>query len=81
MFTASVPNVTSVYPRRVAEVDSSDECDAHIPHLIGEPVWTYRVLSTHEKYSDIQGVYKLIVQFQKLTRNLFLTLHGHNVHR
>jgi hypothetical protein len=22
-----------------------------------------------------------MVQFQKLTRNLFLTLHGHNVHR
>ena len=29
----------------------------------------------------IQGVYKFMVQFQKLTRNLFLTLHGHNVHR
>ena len=29
----------------------------------------------------IQCVYKWMVQFQKLTRNLFLTLHGHNVHR
>ena len=29
----------------------------------------------------IQGVYKRMVQFQKLTRNLFLTLHGHNVQR
>ena len=29
----------------------------------------------------IQGVYKLMVQFQKLTRNLFLTVHWHNVHR
>ena len=29
----------------------------------------------------IQGVYKGMVQFQKLTRNLFLTLHGQNVHR
>ena len=29
----------------------------------------------------IQGIHKRMVQFQKLTRNLFLTLHGHNVHR
>ena len=29
----------------------------------------------------IQYVYKWMLQFQKLTRNLFLTLHGHNVHR
>jgi len=29
----------------------------------------------------IQGIHKRIVRFQKLTRNLFLTLHGHNVHR
>ena len=29
----------------------------------------------------VQCVYKWMVQFQKLTRNLFLTLQGHNVHR
>ena len=29
----------------------------------------------------IQGIHKRLVQFQKLTRNLFLTLHGHNLHR
>ena len=29
----------------------------------------------------IQGVYKRMAQFQKLTSNLFLTLHGQNVHR
>jgi len=28
----------------------------------------------------IQGIHKRMVRFQKLTRNLFLTLHGHNVH-
>jgi hypothetical protein len=28
----------------------------------------------------IQGAYKTMVQFQKLTRNLFLTLYGQNVH-
>jgi len=28
----------------------------------------------------IQGIHKRMVRFQKLT-NLFLTLHGHNVHR
>ena len=30
---------------------------------------------------DIQGVYKRMVPFQKLIRNLFLNLHGHNLHR
>ena len=30
---------------------------------------------------NIQGIHKRIVRFQKLTRNLFLTLHGHKVHR
>jgi hypothetical protein len=30
---------------------------------------------------SIQSVQKRMVQFQNLTRNLFLTLHGHNVHR
>ena len=29
----------------------------------------------------IQGIHKRMVRFQKLTRSLFLTLHGHNVHR
>ena len=29
----------------------------------------------------IQGIHNRMVRFQKLTRNLFLTLHGHNVHR
>jgi len=28
-----------------------------------------------------QGIHKRIVRFQKLTRNVFLTLHGHNLHR
>ena len=27
------------------------------------------------------NIHKRMVRFQKLTRNLFLTLHGHNVHR
>jgi len=30
---------------------------------------------------DIQGTHKRMVRFQKLTRNLFLILHGHNEHR
>jgi len=30
---------------------------------------------------SIQGIHKRMVRFQKLTTNLFLTLHGHNVHR
>jgi hypothetical protein len=32
-------------------------------------------------HTIIQCVHKRLVQFQKLTRNLFLTLHGHNAHR
>ena len=32
-------------------------------------------------YTYIQGIHKRMVRFQKLTRNLFLTLHGHNVQR
>ena len=32
-------------------------------------------------YIYVQGVYKRMVRFQKVTRNLFLTLHGHNLHR
>ena len=30
---------------------------------------------------SIQGIHKKMVRFQKLIRNLFLNLHGHNVHR
>ena len=29
----------------------------------------------------IQDIHKRMVQFRKLAKNLFLTLHGHNVHR
>ena len=36
---------------------------------------------TYKTVQIVQGVYKRMVQFQKLTRNLFLTLHGQNVHR
>jgi hypothetical protein len=28
-----------------------------------------------------KDIHKRMVRIQKLTRNLFLTLHGHNVHR
>ena len=31
--------------------------------------------------ANIQGIHKRMVRFQKLTRNLFLILHWHNVHR
>jgi len=33
------------------------------------------------KFCEVQGIHKRIVRFQKLTRNSFLNLHGHNVHR
>ena len=31
-------------------------------------------------WTHIQGIHKIMAQFQKLTRNLFLTLHWHNLH-
>jgi len=33
------------------------------------------------QFHQIQGTHKRMVRFKKLPRNLFLTLHGHNVHR
>ena len=30
---------------------------------------------------NIQGIHKRMVRFQKVTRNLFITLHGHNIQR
>ena len=50
-------------------------------------VFRHWKLNVHIKFLNwvqccyIQGVHKRMVRFQKLTRNLFLTLHGHNVHR
>ena len=40
--------------------------------------WRYRKLKKRLLGANavVQGVYKWMVQFQKLTRNLFLTLHG-----
>ena len=35
----------------------------------------------HLTLFKVEGIHKRMVRFQKLTRNLFLTLHGHNVHR
>jgi len=40
-----------------------------------------RKLWIHGMYVYKQSVHKWMVQFQKLTRNLFLTLHGQTVHR
>ena len=41
--------------------------------------YLHNIVLRHD--AEIQGIHKRMVQFQKLTRNLFLTLHGHNVHR
>ena len=40
----------------------------------------YIYIHTHT-YTYIQGIHKRIARVQKLTRNSFITLHGHNVHR
>jgi hypothetical protein len=44
-------------------------------------VHSFVILFGQTVYKKIQEIHKRMVQFQKLTRNLFLTLHGHNVHR
>ena len=36
---------------------------------------------TEKAQQNIQGIHKRTVMFQTLTRNLFLTLHRHNIHR
>ena len=41
----------------------------------------YWLISSDTLSIHIQGVYKWMVHFQKITRNVFLTLHGQNVHR
>jgi hypothetical protein len=46
-------------------------CDVLLPPGVNPPAF---------KYAYIQGVHKGMVQFQNLTINLFLNLHGHNVH-
>ena len=40
-----------------------------------------RVILCEKCHIRIQGFYKRMAQFQKLTRNLFLTLNGQNVYR
>ena len=40
-----------------------------------------QTLICFKKDMDVQGVYKGMVRIPKLARNLFLTLHGQNVHR
>ena len=47
--------------------------------IIGTKKYIIIVLTT--LFCLMQGTHKRMVRFQKLTRNLFLTLHGHNVHR
>ena len=41
----------------------------------------FKVLSEAEHRNVIQGIHERMVRFQKVTRNLFLNLHRHNVHR
>jgi hypothetical protein len=38
-------------------------------------------LATFYVHRPIQGIHKRMVRYKKWIRNVFLTLHGHNVHR
>ena len=44
-------------------------------------MWFVIDMCKKSAYMHIQVIHKRMVRFQKLTRNLFLTLHGHNLHR
>ena len=50
-------------------------------NLICKVCTCFRKTDSRNRTMIIQCVYKWMVQFQKLTRNLFLTLHGHNARR
>ena len=59
-------------------------CVSKLVHYINK--WKIKVVpvgfdAKPYRSGSIQGIHKRIVRFQKLTRNLFLTLHGHNLHR
>jgi len=41
---------------------------------------TVRIIFASLPLPFTQGIHKRMARFQNLTRNLFLTLHGHNVH-
>ena len=59
--------------------------DANI-HSVGTKLYftvtiVYSALFCSSACLNTQGILKRMVRFQRLTRNLFLTLRGHNVHR
>ena len=53
---------------------NSDVCTAWNQALVSQ-------LLVHDEVWNIQGIHKRMARFQKLTRNVFLALHGHNVNR
>ena len=74
-------NATKEYFVRYLERNSSN-CCMHIKGSEGCFYFThFRKEYSKYIYIYVQGIHKRMLQFQKLTRNFFLTLHGHNVHR
>ena len=62
----------------------SAACRSHTTSVCCIPDMKDKISHPHKTthtWHRIQGVYKRMVRFKKLTRNLFLILHGHNVHR
>ena len=49
-------------------------------NLFSELLGYYGDNVSEDEMSVTQGIHKRMVRFKKLTRNLFLSLHGHNVH-
>ena len=68
-------------------IDIPQYCPQNIQSILLNTVHrSFNDLTMHNKkqlhlIDTIQGVHKRMVRFQNLTRNIFLTLHWHNVHR
>ena len=52
-----------------------------INYIFHDTNYLHGTVSVPIPFCLIQGVHKRMVRFQKLTRDLFLTLDGHNLHR
>jgi hypothetical protein len=61
-------------------IERINECN-HSEYNVFFRLQTVMVHTRTQSFQHIQSIHKRMVRFQKLARNLFLTLHGHNVHR
>jgi hypothetical protein len=56
------------------------DLNVHVPTEDNTDAVKHSCFDELELVFHIQGIYKIMVRFQKLLQNLFLILHGHNIH-